>query len=89
MIIFAARFLYFQMPNFPSITTLRVFYRQKLEKYFRKCLMTYNALKLYHVFISADHYFQEKDYVIANKKLWTPIKIFIILNVWHSSLIAF
>ena len=56
------------MLNFPSITTLRVFYRKKLEKYFRKCLMTYNALKLYHVFISADHYFQEKDYVIANKK---------------------
>ena len=30
--------------------------------------MTYNALKLYHVFISADHYFQRKNYVFANKK---------------------
>ena len=29
MIIFAARFLYFQMPNFPSITTLRVFCRER------------------------------------------------------------
>ena len=33
--------------------------------------------------------FKKKIMCSQTKNLWTPIKIFIILNVWHSSLIVF